>query len=162
MVTSDARTPEEYIESLPEDRAAAVQEVRRVIRENLPDGYEEGMQYGMIGWYVPLDRFPDTYNGRPLGLVALASQKNYLSLYLNSVYGDPATERWFHDRYAESGKKLDMGKSCLRFKRADDIPLDVIGETIARADLDGFLDHYGAARGSSRRTRSAGHGAANP
>lgn len=161
-MASNARTPEEYISSLPADRAAAVEEVRRVIRENLPEGYEEGMQFGMIGWYVPLERFPDTYNGQPLGLAALASQKHHLSLYLNSVYGDPATERWFHDRYATSGKKLDMGKSCLRFKQVDDLPLDVIGETIARADLDEFLDHYRAARGSSRRTRNAGHGSSNP
>lgn len=162
MVTSNAQTPEEYIASLAEDRAAAVREVRRVIRENLPDGYEEGMQFGMISWYVPLERFPDAYNGQPLGLVALASQKHHFSLYLNSVYGDPATERWFHDRYAKSGRKLDMGKSCLRFKRVDDLPLDVIGETIARWSVEEFLDHFRAARGSSRRTRNADHGHANP
>lgn len=85
MVSSNARTPDEYIASLPEDRRAAVSAVRDVIRANLPAGYEEGMQYGMIGWYVPLERFPDTYNGQPLGLAALASQKHHLSLYLNSV-----------------------------------------------------------------------------
>ena len=155
MATSDARTPDEYVESLPADRRATVEAVRRVITEHLPAGYEEGMAFGMIAWYVPLDRFPNTYNGQPLGLVALASQKSYLSLYLNSVYGDPETETWFRERYAASGKTLDMGKSCVRFKRVEDLPLDVIGETIARADLDAFLARYAAARGPSRLTRRA-------
>jgi Domain of unknown function (DU1801) len=155
MTASDARTPDEYVASLPEDRRDAVETVRRVINENLPDGYREGMAFGMIGWYVPLERYPNTYNGQPLGLVALASQKNYLNLYLNSVYGDPATERWFRERYAASGKKLDMGKSCVRFRRLEDLPLDVIGETIARAELDGFLARYEEARDPSRRTRPA-------
>jgi hypothetical protein len=113
------------------------------------------MAYGMIAYYVPLERFPDTYNGQPLGLAGLASQKNYISLYLNSVYGDRETERWFRERYAASGKPLDMGKSCVRFRRLEDIPLDLIGETIARADLETYLDHYRAARGSSRKTRAA-------
>ena len=153
MATSTAATPDEYIAELPDDRRAAVSAVRDVVRQNLPAGYEEGMQYGMISWYVPLDRFPDTYNGQPLALAGLASQKRYISLYLNSVYGDRATEAWFKERYAATGKKLDMGKSCLRFKRLADIPLDLIGETIARADLDSFLAYYRAARGSSRLTR---------
>lgn len=93
MVTSNAQTVDEYIAALPEDRRAAVEAVRNVVRENLPDEYHEGMLFGMIGWYVPLERFPDTYNGQPLGLAALASQKNYMSLYLNTVYGDRETER---------------------------------------------------------------------
>ena len=128
------------------------------MRDNLPDGYREGMQFGMIGWYVPLERFPDTYNGQPLGLAGLASQKNYMSLYLNTVYGDPATERWFRERYAASGKKLNMGKSCVRFRHLEELPLDVIGETIARADLDRYIAGYEEVRGSSRRKRSAGAG----
>ncbi|HEX2884212.1 MAG TPA: DUF1801 domain-containing protein [Candidatus Limnocylindria bacterium] len=156
MTTSSARTPDEYIAALPEDRREAMQRVRDVIRDNLPPGYEEGIQFGMIGWYVPLERFGDTYNGQPLGLVALASQKQYLSLYLNSVYGDPETEAWFRARWAQTGKKLDMGKSCLRFRRVDDLPLDVIGETIARADLDAFVARYRAVKGSSRRSRRTG------
>ncbi|MCA1570525.1 MAG: DUF1801 domain-containing protein [Chloroflexi bacterium] len=155
MVSSEAGTPDEYIATLPEDRRAAIEAVRSVIRENLPDGYDEGMQFGMIAWYVPLETFPHTYNGQPLGLAALASQKNYMSLYLNSVYGDRDTERWFKERYAASGKALDMGKSCVRFKRLDDLPLVVIGETIARSDLDVFLARYRTARGSSRRTRGS-------
>ena len=107
----------------------------------------------MIGWFVPLETFPDTYNGQPLGLAALASQKQYISLYLNNVYGDPDTERWFRERWAETGKPLNMGKSCLRFRRVEDIPLDVIGEVIARSDLDSYVRRYHGARGSSRIAR---------
>ena len=155
MVTSSARTVDEYIASLPADRREAVEAVRAVVRDNLPAGYREGMQFGMIAWYVPLERFPDTYNGQPLGLAGLASQKNYMSLYLNSVYGDPRTEAWFKDRYAASGKRLNMGKSCVRFRRLEDLPLDVIGDTIARVDLESYLAWYEKAAGSSRRTPAA-------
>jgi hypothetical protein len=156
MVSSDARTPDEYIASLPPGRREAISTLRDTIRQNLPAGYEEGMQFGMIAWYVPLERFPDTYNRQPLGLAALASQKNYMSLYLNSVYGDQETESWFRARFEATGKRLRMGKSCVRFKSVEDLPLYVIGETIARADLDRFLDGYRKARGSSRATRAAG------
>jgi uncharacterized protein YdhG (YjbR/CyaY superfamily) len=155
MAGSDAATPDEYIASLPPDRREAVRTVRDVVRMNLPAGFEEGMQYGIIGWYVPLERFPNTYNGQPIGIAALANQKNYMSLYLNTVYGDPKTEAWFKERYAASGKQLDMGKSCVRFRRLEDLPLDVIGDTIARVDLDSFLGAMEEARGSSRRTRAA-------
>jgi hypothetical protein len=161
MVTSDARTPDEYIAALPDDRREAVRAVRGVVRDNLPAGFQEGMVSGMIGWYIPLERFPNTYNGQPLGLAALASQKNYMSLYLNSVYGDPRTEAWFKDRYAASGKRLNMGKSCVRFRRLEDLPLDVIGDTIARVDLESFIATYEKATGSSRVTRATA-GAGNP
>ena len=155
MVSSDAKTPDEYIASLPADRRQAITAMRDVIRRNLPDGFEEGMEFGMIAWYVPLERLPDTYNGHPLGLAALASQKQHVALYLNTVYGDPQLAEWFRDRYAKSGKRLDMGKSCLRFRSLEDVPLDVIGETIAKVPLDRYVEHYRAARGSSRKTRSA-------
>ena len=154
MARSSATTPDEYIASLPADRREAVATVREVVNRNLPLGYAEGMAYGMIAWWVPLETFPDTYNGEPLGLAGLASQKNYMSLYLNTVYGSRDEEAWFKDRYAASGKKLNMGKSCLRFRRLDEVPLDVIGETIARADLDRTLAQYAEARGSSRKTRA--------
>jgi hypothetical protein len=150
---SQARSPDDYVASLPEERRHAVSAVREVILRNLPAGYEEGMSHGMIAYYVPLERFPDTYNGEPLGLAGIASQKQYVSVYLLSVYGDPGTERWFQRRYAASGKRLNMGKSCLRFRSLDDVALDVIGETIARADLDAFLDRYRAVRGSARLAR---------
>ena len=153
MVSSSATTVDEYLAGLPPDRREAVETVLDVVRRNLPPGFEEGMGYGMIGWFVPLERFPDTYNGQPLGLAALASQKQYLSLYLNSVYGDPDAERWFRERWATTGKMLDMGKSCVRFRRVEDLPLEVIGEAIARTSVDEFVDRYAAVRGSSRATR---------
>ena len=154
MVSSDAETPDAYIASLPADRREAIAAVRDVVRANLPPGYEEGMQFGMIGWVVPLERFPDTYNGQPLPLAGLASQKHYMSLYLNTVYGDPDTERWFRERFAASGKRLDMGKSCVRFRRLEDLPLDVIGATIARTPVDEYVAHYEDVRGSSRKARA--------
>jgi hypothetical protein len=103
---------------------------------------------------VPLETFPDTYNGKPLGFAGLASQKQYISLYLMSVSGDPETERWFRHRWAETGKPLNMCKSCVRFRRLEDIALDVIGETIARTDLESYLRRHEASRGSSRVTRN--------
>jgi uncharacterized protein YdhG (YjbR/CyaY superfamily) len=155
MVTSAAMTPDEMIAALPPDRRAAIAKVREVVQANLPPGYEEGMQYGMIGWYVPLERYPNTYNKQPLGLAALANQKHYMSLYLNTVYGNPEIELWFRDRFAASGKKLDMGKACVRFRKLDDLPLDVIAETIARTPVDKYIEGYEAVRGSSRESRAA-------
>jgi hypothetical protein len=152
-MNTQAQSPDEYVAALPEDRREAVSAVREVILRNLPDGYEEGMSHGMIAYYVPLDRFPDTYNGEPLGLAGIASQKQYISVYLLSVYGDPETDRWFRRKYEASGKRLNMGKSCLRFRRLEDVALDVIGETIARADLDTFLERHRAVRGSARLAR---------
>jgi Domain of unknown function (DU1801) len=156
VATSTATSPQELIDALPPGRREAMEAVYEVVRANLPPGYEEGIQYGMIGWYVPLERFPDTYNKQPLGLAGLASQKNYMSLYLNNVYGDPDTERWFRERFEASGKKLNMGKSCLRFRNLDDLPLDVIAETIARTPVDRYIKSYEAARGSSRKPPAAG------
>jgi uncharacterized protein YdhG (YjbR/CyaY superfamily) len=154
MATSNATSPEEMIAALPPDRRDAIAKVREVIQANLPAGYEEGMLFGMIGWYVPLERYPDTYNKQPLGLAALANQKNYMALYLNTVYGDPETARWFRERFAASGKKLDMGKSCVRFRKLDDLPLDVIAETIARTPVDKYIEGYESVRASSRKGRS--------
>ena len=154
MSSSQAGTVDAYLEELPPERRAAIEAVRDVVRRNLPAGFEEGMAYGMIAWYVPLNTFPDTYNGQPLGLAALASQKHHMSLYLNNVYGDPETERWFRARWATTGKRLDMGKSCVRFRRLDDLPLDVVGETIGRTTLDRFLARYQAAKGALRPTRA--------
>lgn len=143
---SKAATVDEYLASMPDDRRKAIAAVRKAILKNLPDGFVEVMDFGMIGYVVPLERFPDTYNGHPLPLAGLASQKNHMSLYLMNVYGDPATERWFTQAYKASGKKLDMGKSCVRFKRLEDLPLDVIGQTIARTTLKDFLRQYEASR----------------
>ena len=132
--------------SLPDDRRAAMSAVRDVILANLPDGYVESMNWGMISYEVPLSRYPDTYNKQPLGYAALASQKRYMSLYLMGAYGDPATREWFERAYAASGKKLDMGKSCVRFKKLEDLPLDVVAEVIARTPVAKLLEQYEAAR----------------
>ncbi|MYD35747.1 MAG: DUF1801 domain-containing protein [Dehalococcoidia bacterium] len=152
MVKSDAATVDEYLAGLPEDRREAMQAVRQVVLANLPDGYEECMAYGMIGYVVPLSRYPDTYNKQPLGLAALASQKQYMSLYLNNVYDNPETLEWFMSAYAASGKRLNMGKSCVRFRRLDDLPLDVVGQAIARTSVDDFLASYE----ESRNKKSSG------
>jgi len=146
MVKSSASTPETYIAELSPERREIITELRKVILDNLPEGYEEGMQYGMISYHIPLDRYPDTYNKQPLGVAALASQKNYLSLYLLSVCYDPATEEWFKDRFADSGKKLNMGKSCVRFKKLDDLPLEVIAEAVAHISPEELIKRYEASR----------------
>ncbi len=159
MVMSRASTVEEYLLSLPPERRAAVEAVRRVIRKNLPKGFEEGMQYGMIGYYVPLEIYPDTYNGQPLGLAALASQKNYLSLYLMAVYANPDLREWFEGAYRASGKKLDMGKSCVRFKSVEDLPLELIGEAISRVGMREFISTFEESRRNVRGPKSGDRGA---
>jgi hypothetical protein len=154
MVSSKAKTVKEYLASLPEDKRLALQAVRKVVLANLPNGYEEGMQFGMIGYYIPLTDYPDTYNGRPLGIAALAAQKNYNSLYLMAVYGNRKIEKWFTARYKASGKKLDMGKSCLHFKKVEDLPLELIAETIAYVPKDAYIKYVEDVRGSARKTRN--------
>jgi hypothetical protein len=133
---------EVYLCSLPEDRRAAISAVRHVILKNLDPSYEEGIQYGVIGYYVPHAIYPKGYHcdpRQPLPFAALASRKNYMSLYLMSVYcgcaddgPDNPHDRWFRAAWTKTGKKLDMGKACIRFKKIDDLPLDVIGEAIRR------------------------------
>jgi uncharacterized protein YdhG (YjbR/CyaY superfamily) len=151
MVSSSAQTVKEYLSELPPDRRAAVQSVRKVIMKNLPRGFEEGMGFGMIGYYVPLSRYPDTYNGHPLSIAGLASQKGHLSLYLMGVYADPAQRKWFEAEYAKSGKKMDMGKACLRFKSADELPLDLIGKVIAKTSVDEFIAYVESAHGAPKK-----------
>jgi hypothetical protein len=140
-------TPDEYVAALPDDRREAIAAVRETILANLPEGYEEGIQYGMLGYYIPLERYPETYNGQPLSVAALANQKNYMSLYLNCVYSDGGEKDWFERRWAETGKKLDMGKSCVRFKKLEDLPLDVVGEAIARVQPEEYIATYERVRG---------------
>jgi len=143
---SDAGTVEEYLESLQPQRRDVVSAVRDVINEALPPGYVEGIAFGMIGWSVPLERFPDTYNGQPLSYVALAAQKRYYSLYLNAVYTGSAEEDEFRRRWEATGRKLDMGKSCVRFKRLDDLDLDLVAEVVASTSTDAFIRQYEQAR----------------
>jgi len=141
---SNARTADEYVASLPEDRRAAISSVREAILENLPRGYEEVMNWGMICYQVPLSICPDTYNGQPLMYAALASQKGHMAVYLTSVYMDDGTRRAFENKYRATGKRMDMGKSCVRFRKLDDLPLDVVCEAIALMPVKEFAERVTA------------------
>jgi hypothetical protein len=147
---SNATTVEEYLAGLPENRRHAIGAVRDVINAHLPAGYAESIAFGMIGWGIPLEDYPDTYNGKPLAYAALASQKNHLSVYLMGLYSDGPEESWFRQQYAERGLRLDMGKSCVRFKRLDQVPLDVLGGAIERIPVGEFIARYEAARATPR------------
>ena len=146
MVRSEASSVEQYLAKLPDDRHDAIEAVRDVIVENLPDGYVEEMNWGMISYSVPLETYPDTYNGQPLMYAAVASQKNHMAVYLSGVYADEGRRETFLEKYRETGKRLDMGKSCVRFRTIDDLPVDLIGDTIAGIDVDTFIEVYEAAR----------------
>jgi Domain of unknown function (DU1801) len=139
---TQAKTVEEYLKSLPPDRRAAISAVREAILANLPKGYEECMYYGMIGYVVPHSIYPAGYHcdpRLPLGLACLGSQKNYMAIHLMNVYGNPATEAWFRKAWLATGKKLDMGKACVRFRKLEDVPLAVIGEVFARTPVKTYI-----------------------
>jgi Domain of unknown function (DU1801) len=146
MARSHAATVEEYLDSLPEDRRAVVAAVREVILKNLPAGYQETMNWGMISYEIPLERYPKTYNKQPLSYAALAAQKNYFVLHLMAVYGSPEQAAWFREEFRKAGKKLDMGKACVRFRKLDDLPLEVIGQVIARTPPEMYIAYYEATR----------------
>ncbi|MGD0991334.1 MAG: DUF1801 domain-containing protein [Gemmatimonadales bacterium] len=128
-----------FLAAQPARRRAELERVLAVVRGHVPAGYEEAMVKGMVVWQVPLERYPDTYNGHALWYAALAAQKNYCSLYLMNAYGDPALARRLEEGFRAAGKKLDMGKSCVRFKAADDLALDVIGAVIASTPLERWI-----------------------
>lgn len=146
MADDSSASVSAYLVGLPPDRREAVEAVRSVILEHLPEGYHEEMAFGMIGYVVLLERYPDTYNGQPLLLAALASQKRHLSLYLHGLYADEAGLERFLEAYRASGKRLDMGKSCVRFRTVDDLPLDAVGDAIAALPVDAYIEQYEAAR----------------
>ncbi len=172
---SKAGTVVEYLSELPEDRRTAIQAVREVVLKNLDKGFSEIMQYGMIGYCVPHSLYPQGYHcdpKQPLPFAGLASQKNHMALYLMCIYGDEQRAQRFREEWAKTGKKLDMGKACIRFKRLDDLPLELIGRTIAGVKLKGYIDGYetalrgreqagsGKTKGSTRgRTSKAKAGA---
>lgn len=143
---SSAPTVQKYLEELPEDRRAVVEAVREMVRHNLPAGYSETMRWGMISYEVPLERYPKTYNGQPLAYIGLAAQKDNYALYLTAVYQDPEQEARLREGFQKAGKKLDMGKSCLRFKRLDDLPMSVLAEAVAGTPPEAFIAQYEAAR----------------
>ena len=147
---SKAKTVAEYIASLPEDRRGAIKAVRDVVKKHLPAGYREGMDYGYIGWSVPLSVYPDTYNGQPLCYAALASQKNHMALYLMCAYAEGPIKQRLVKGFKEAGKKLDMGKACIRFKKLEDLPLDVIAEITAAVPMKQYVEIARAARAKKK------------
>jgi hypothetical protein len=139
------KTAKEYLDSLPEDRRKAIRMVRAAVNKGLPKGYKEGVHYGMIGWFVPHSRYPDGYHcnpKQPVPFASLANQKNYMSLYLMCIYGDEKHRKWFEGEWKKTGLKLDMGKSCVRFKKVEDLPLDLITEAVARVPVEAFIAEY--------------------
>ena len=147
MSTKNQQSADDYVAALPEDRKLAINMVRDMIRNNLPAGYEETFQQGMNSYVIPLETYPKTYNKLPLMLAGLASQKNYMTVYLMNIYGNRDDEAWFVNRYKATGKKLNMGKSCVRFKTIDDLPIELIGEGIARTPVAAFLEMYESVKG---------------
>jgi uncharacterized protein YdhG (YjbR/CyaY superfamily) len=136
---SEATTVEQYLTALPDTRRQALSTVRQVILENLPAGYEEVMNWGMITYQVPLKTYPDTYNGQPLMYAALASQKNHMAVYLTGIYSSEESCREFETAYRATGKRFDVGKSCVRFRKLDDLPLPLIGDTIASLEVEKLI-----------------------
>jgi uncharacterized protein YdhG (YjbR/CyaY superfamily) len=132
---TDAQTIDEYIDSLPPDRRQTLEKIRKVILDNLPKGYEEEMNWGMITYQVPLEVYPDTYNKKPLMYAALASQKHHMAVYLTGIYTDEKLRDEFEHAYRATGKRYDVGKSCVRFRKLDDLPLDVLGDAIAVLEM---------------------------
>ena len=148
MVKNKATSVAEYLKSLPEERRAVVSTVRDVIVKHLPKGYQETINWGAISYEIPLERFPDTYNGQPLSYFGLAAQKNHYALYAMCAYGDGKWRAWLRSEFKKAGKKLDMGKACIRFKKLEDLPLDVIAQLVASATPEEYIARYEAGRKS--------------
>jgi hypothetical protein len=139
-------TVSSYLAGLPADQRKVLSAVRDTIRKNLPSGYEEVLQGKYISYVVPLSRFPKTYNGHPLWYVSLVPQKNYYALHMVALYGSPKELAKVQAGYKKAGKKLDMGKACIRFRKLEDLPLDVIGESIAGIPMEDYISWYVAAK----------------
>jgi Domain of unknown function (DU1801) len=154
MATKSARTVAEYLRSLDPERRKILSAVRRVVNDHLPEGYAEGITYGVIAWSIPLSTFSDTYNGQPLCCAALAANKNYNSLHLmGAAYGDSKQKAFLREEFEKRGKKFDMGQGCLRFKTLDDLALDAIGEVIQRTPAKALIAMHEAAH--SKKTGRA-------
>lgn len=139
MVSSKETTAAGYLASLPPERRAVIAKVRTLIRKHLPKGYVEAMNWGMLCYEVPLSKYPETYNKQPLCYVGLSAQKNNYALYLMNVYGDTPLQRKLIAAYKETGKRLDMEKSCLRFRDLDNLPMDVIAEIVASTPVETMI-----------------------
>ncbi|MDD7915557.1 DUF1801 domain-containing protein [Polaribacter ponticola] len=145
-MTYEAKTPEEYISQLPDDRKLVVEKLRKIINKNLPKGFEEGINYKMLGYYVPHSKYPDGYHCNPklpLPFMNIASQKNSVNLYHSGIYAIPELLKWFVNEYPKHCKrKLDMGKSCIRFKKMDDIPYELIAELVSKLTVNEWINTY--------------------
>ena len=151
MARSDAPTPDAYLADLPADRAAEIAQVRQAVNAAMPEGYVERMAWGMISWEVPIDMSGKTYNGQPLVYAALAAQKNHNALYLNCVYGSEERTEELRQRFAAGGRKLDMGKSCVRFRKAADLDLEAIAESISAVAPAEYIAQTNAAHAGRRK-----------
>lgn len=142
----EANSPDDYITKLPEDRQEVISKLRKVVLDNLPKGFSEEMSYGMIGYVVPHSIYPDGYHcdpKLPLPFMSMASQKNFVAFYHMGIYADEKLLDWFVKEYPKHSKyKLDMGKSCIRFKRMNDIPYDLIGELVSKVSVDDWINRY--------------------
>jgi len=161
MPKTPPKTVAEYLRGLEPERRAILSAVRKVVNQHLPDGYVEGVAYGIIAWHIPLKTFSDTYNGQPLCIAALAANKSYNSLHLMGPYGDPAQRRFLETEFRKRGKKLDMGKGCLHFRTLEDLPLEVIGAVIERTPASALMAaheavHKGKASRRRKKTAAAG------
>ena len=136
---TDKTTIQEYLAEMPEERREAIKKVRQTILKHLPEGYEEAINFGMITYQVPLAVYPDTYNKKPLMYAALANQKNHMAVYLTGIYMDEKLYQGFEKKYRETGKRYDVGKSCVRFRKLDDLPLDLIGESVGAISMEEFI-----------------------
>ncbi|MBT0608240.1 DUF1801 domain-containing protein [Aequorivita echinoideorum] len=143
---SKATTPDQYMQELPEERKAAMQQLRQTILKNLPKGFEETMQYGMLGYVVLHSKYPSGYHCNPkdpLPFMAIASQKNYVAFYHMGIYADENLMNWFKEEYAKIAKgKLDMGKSCIRFKKMESIPYELLGQLCSKISVDQWIEQY--------------------
>lgn len=142
MVQINVGSVAEYVKCLNPEIRREINALRKLIKQNLQPGYEEAINWGMIVYQVPVKRCPETYNGQPLAYVGLAAQKNNLALYLLGIYSDDKVRKQFEDHYKKSGKKLNMGKSCLRFKSINEIPRDVIAQSIAKFSVNDFINMH--------------------
>jgi hypothetical protein len=156
MFTNKAKTVREYLETLPPERRKSLSAVRDVVLEHLPKGYTEEIGWGAITYAIPLEDYPDTYNGQPLCVAALSAGKQYCSIYLMAAYGDAKTRKWLEDQFRKAGKKLNMGKACVRFKTTDDLPLDAIATVIAKVTPDKYIRTYEAGRKKSVTGHASG------
>jgi len=143
---SNVKTPAQYIASLPADRAKTIATVRALVNKHIPCGYDECLVWGTIGWTIPLSRFPDTYNQQPICYVALASQKNYCSLYLMGAFWSESQLEQLKAAFKAAGRKLDMGKCCVHFKSPDDLPLEAIGKLISAISSKKWIEMYEQSR----------------